>query len=1217
MFRSIRSHSPHAAVSRRVEFGLLAAALVVGLLAPIATGGAALAVPPEFEDTVIASVDGPMDIAFTPEGQILVPSKGGQLWVIEDGVVMPTPAIDLSPIMCTNGERALGGVAVHPNFEVNHFVYLYYTYNKYGTCNESEVDGPVNRLSRFVLSHSNVIDPATEEVLFDTPALFRDHHNSGDIEFGKDGLLYVTVGDGGTRRFNWPADPGRLLGKIVRLTDDGGIPPGNPYTGADSARCNVDGVPPAGSPAGTKCQEVLSSGHRNPFRFAFDPNAADTRFYVNDVGQSAWEEISEGPIPGGDYGWPSREGPCAYDSTTDCLAAPSGLTDPIHWYPHGVDGGAATGGAFVPAGIWPAQYDGVYLFADYVFGTIYQLEPAGAECRTCSPPTSAFTQSVFSDTAQVVEMAFGPYQTSQALYYVDRFTDAVHRIAYVGSANRAPSAAATATPTAGSLPLDVQFDGTASSDPDGDVLSYAWDFDGDTVIDSTDSTPLHRYASDGTFFATLTVDDGNGEQASVALRIDAGNRPPIPTIGGPTDGTTFAVGDVMTLVGSATDPEEGVLADANLTWEVRQHHAAHYHPFIGETVGNNIALPPAPEPEDFAASTNSYLEVLLTATDSAGVSATVSRVIMPKVVELTFASEPAGLQLVLDDATITTPQTVISWENHSLRVEAPDQIDAASQPWAFASWSDGGAQDHSITVPASPASYSATFGPTVPSLLTFNPTDDATVRESRPDRNLGGDDEVKVDLSSRKDGLFKFDVVGVGSQSVSRATLRAYVTNSSGYPGAVHVTSDTSWTEDTVTWNLAPAPDGATFTTTDEPDRDTWIEWDVTAAVSGDGAFSVRLDSISSNSVGLASKEHVSGNRAELVVQLGSPPSPDTAPPSAPPSLMAVADTPTEIELSWLAASDNVGVTEYDIYRDGSLIESVSGAITDYEDLTVVPNRTYVYMVRARDAAGNISDPSTATATTPAPDTAPPGPPSDLASVVQGPTVVALGWSAAVDDIELAGYDIYRDGGVIGSVGASSTSFVDGGATAGATHEYFVRAFDTAGNTSVPSNTVVVTLPPAPSTLVVTPSGDATVREGRPDRNYGDDPVIEVDLSSRKDGLLRFDVAGVGGQSVTSVKFRTYVMDSSGYPGDVHMTTVTDWDEGSVTWNLAPAADGATFLTTDEAERGTWVEWDLTGAVVADGVLSLRLDSTSSNGVDYASVQDPAGNYPELVIEFG
>jgi glucose/arabinose dehydrogenase len=676
----------------------VAFATVATLVVAVGDSPAVQANQAGFEDTLVASLNAPMDIAWTPDGRILVPTKGGQLRVLVSETLQSTPAIDLGSIMCTNGERAMGGVAVHPNFASNHYVYLYYTFNKNGTCNENEIDGPVNRLSRFVLSDTNIIDPATELVLFDTPPLFRDHHNSGDIEFGNDGLLYVTVGDGGTRRFGWPQDTGRLLGKIVRLTDDGGIPSGNPHTGSDSARCNVDGVPPAGSPAGTKCQEVFSQGLRNPFRFAFDPNTSATRFFINDVGQSAWEEISEGPIAGADYGWPVREGPCLFE-TTDCTA--SSYTDPVHWYGHGTFGGAATGGAFVPNGVWPAEWDGKYLYADYVFGKIYSIASGGTECRTCTPPTSSMIQADFWDAEQVVEMAFGPYGSTQALYYITRSNDAIRRISYTGAANRAPTAVALATPTAGALPLDVQFDGSTSSDPDLETLTYEWDFESDGTVDSTLESPLHTYTTAGPFVAELTVTDAAGAQGVDTMSIDPGNFAPVPTMTVPAVAATFAVGDTIVLTGSATDIEDGALADSSLTWEVRQHHAAHWHPLMDPTPGNNIPIV-APEPENLLSSTNSYIEVLLTATDSGGAQTTISRDVMPRKVDVILDTVPSGLTLVIDDSPVPTPATVVSWENHDLRVNAPDQADSSSDNWVWTSWSDTGSQSHTATVPATP-----------------------------------------------------------------------------------------------------------------------------------------------------------------------------------------------------------------------------------------------------------------------------------------------------------------------------------------------------------------------------------------------------------------------------------------------------------------------------------------------------------------------------------
>jgi glucose/arabinose dehydrogenase len=116
-----------------------------------------------------------------------------------------------------------------------------------------------------------------------------DQHNGGDLHFGKDDYLYITVGDGGC---DYAGDSGCagqkdasrdshiLLGKVLRITRDGGIPATNPYTGTDSARCNLTGR----TDPGKKCQETFASGLRNPFRFAFDPNASGTRFFINDVG---------------------------------------------------------------------------------------------------------------------------------------------------------------------------------------------------------------------------------------------------------------------------------------------------------------------------------------------------------------------------------------------------------------------------------------------------------------------------------------------------------------------------------------------------------------------------------------------------------------------------------------------------------------------------------------------------------------------------------------------------------------------------------------------------------------------------------------------------------------------------------------------------------------------------------------------------------------------
>src|SRR2546426_3885626 len=137
----------------------------------------------------------PTEVTWTPDGRALLTEKEGRLFVYADQQI--TMALDLSNIMCVEGERALGGLVVHPNFAVNHYIYLWYNYQKFGTCNTQSPDGPVNRLSRFILPNNNIIDPASEVVLLDTPPPPWYFHNGGDLKFGHDGYLYITVGEGG------------------------------------------------------------------------------------------------------------------------------------------------------------------------------------------------------------------------------------------------------------------------------------------------------------------------------------------------------------------------------------------------------------------------------------------------------------------------------------------------------------------------------------------------------------------------------------------------------------------------------------------------------------------------------------------------------------------------------------------------------------------------------------------------------------------------------------------------------------------------------------------------------------------------------------------------------------------------------------------------------------------------------------------------------------
>jgi glucose/arabinose dehydrogenase len=380
--------------------------------------------PARLQDDLITNIGGPTAIAFTPDGRLLITTQGGQLQVYQNGTLLATAALDLSSRLCADSERGLLGVAVDPEFSGNRFIYLYYTFNKFATCPSGQPtnpNNPVNRVSRFILGNDNIVDPGSEEILINNIHSPNGNHNGGDLQFGKDGFLYISVGDGGA---DYAGDSGGggandaardrhvMLGKILRIARDGSIPPTNPFRGPDSGRCNLTGS----TAPGNWCQETFASGLRNPFRMAFDPNAAETRFFINDVGQAAWEEIDEG-IAGADYGWNIREGPCANNSTTNCGQVAE-LTNPVFAYPRtsdcsasGVAGRSITGGAFVPNGVWPSQFQGGYLFSEFVCGKIFLLTPNSS---------SGFTASEFLTglgSGSAVTMIFGPFQGTQALYY--------------------------------------------------------------------------------------------------------------------------------------------------------------------------------------------------------------------------------------------------------------------------------------------------------------------------------------------------------------------------------------------------------------------------------------------------------------------------------------------------------------------------------------------------------------------------------------------------------------------------------------------------------------------------------------------------------------------------------------------------------------------------------------------------------------------------------
>jgi PKD repeat protein len=394
-----------------------------------------------------------------------------------------------------------------------------------------------------------------------------------------------------------------------------------------------------------------------------------------------------------------HEGPCLHGYDYRCqLPGDKNILEPFHWYQHRdlKEGGCISGAAIVPNNLgWPSEYN--ILYADFIFFEIYNMiEDADSDCRSCRPPTSGYRNETFYRVPKVdginrggiTDIFFGPYNDTQALYVISRDgTEQVMRIRYTDDVDNTPP-----VPKIKLKDLDYnytvgetfEFDGSSSSDADGDDLDYAWDFDDGTT--STNRKPAHVFEESGKYVVILMVTDtaGLAQQSSMVITI---GKPPTVTISSPLEGDEFYVGQIFQLIGEAFDFQGNRLDDSKLTWEVRKHHADHYHPFLDPTDGNDVILFPAPEPEDFFASTNSYLQVILKATDSDGLTTEVDRLIQPWKINVDIESVPPGIEVSVDLYPLLTNDQIVSWKDHKLNIHAKDQ-----PPYQFQSWWDGNTQ---------------------------------------------------------------------------------------------------------------------------------------------------------------------------------------------------------------------------------------------------------------------------------------------------------------------------------------------------------------------------------------------------------------------------------------------------------------------------------------------------------------------------------------------
>lgn len=613
----------------------------------------AVTVPAGFADEVVASgIASPTAMAFAPDGRLFVCQQNGQLRVIKNGALLPTPF--LSVTVNSSGERGLLGVAFDPSFASNGFVYVYYT-----------ATSPTihNRVSRFTAS-GDVAVPGSETVLMDLETLSATNHNGGAIHFGPDGKLYVAVGENAVGNNSQILT--NRLGKMLRVNADGSIPSDNPFFGSATG----------------DNRSIWALGLRNPFTFAFQPGTG--RMFINDVGQATWEEINDG-ISGANYGWPLTEGPTTDPRFRAPLYAYSSASGNVEC--------AITGGTFYNPSTqqFPSSYVGKYFFADYCGNWIRAFDPAtGSVENFASGLSSPVDLHVSADGL---------------LYYLMRGNSGVvGRIR--STANQAPSITtqpSSQTVAAGqSVTFSVNATGTQP-------LAYQWQRGTTNVPGATSSsyTFTAQAADDGATFRVIVSNAFGSVTSHDATLTVSANSTPTATITAPAAGTLYSAGDTINYAGTGTDPEDGTLPASAFTWEVVFHHDTHTHPFIPPTSGATSGSFVVPNTGETA--TNVFYRIHLTVQDSSGFTHSTFRDVTPRVSSITLASSPSGLRLTLDGTPVTAPasfQSVVGMRR-TLGVISPQTL--SGRTYRFRRWSDGGAATHVITTPGANTTYTATF----------------------------------------------------------------------------------------------------------------------------------------------------------------------------------------------------------------------------------------------------------------------------------------------------------------------------------------------------------------------------------------------------------------------------------------------------------------------------------------------------------------------------
>lgn len=650
----------------------------------------------------------------TVQNKVFIALKSGVVRVAVDGVMLGEVFIDLSKTVNDRVDRGLLSVAVHPDFPLKPYIYLLYTYDppeliERGYIGAGGLDGNGNRVARLdrytadpssgynrvlagslkiIMGSNSTFDQIGEPEggygtkkpsCGDIGAAVRDclpidemSHTIGGVRFGPNGALYVSNGDGASYHDVAPftvmvQDLDSMRGKVFRVDAETGQGlTDNPF---------YDGNPDSNR------SKVLSYGLRNPYSLAIHPQSGVP--YVGDVGWDLWEEVNGGIAK--NFAWPCYSGAEGgnqrrpdFDDLDYCqefYASNIEIEAPVLAWPR-KDAASAMVGDFYFGGNFPETYTGKLFYADFLQGWMRYAD--------VSDPANVRKYDFATDVLPLVELKLG---ADGALYYASITTGEIRRIRYTANDldNSAPNAVIFSSGSTGPAPLLVQFDASNSSDSDGMVVSWLWDFGNGQSSDKSQASA--EYSSAGSYTVVLTITDNLGatstEQTLVTVQ-DA----EVDFSQNSTDiAERYSVGDSVSIMGFATQ-DSVMLSGVELQWQASIYEDENTNVFFASATGDHFEFT-YPDHAD-----NSRVQVCL---GSAGTDTTSCELLTPNTVTLELDTHPSGLLLHYEALEVQTPFIAQVPQGATREVsvaESNTQLD-------FVRWSNAGERRQRVSLQSS------------------------------------------------------------------------------------------------------------------------------------------------------------------------------------------------------------------------------------------------------------------------------------------------------------------------------------------------------------------------------------------------------------------------------------------------------------------------------------------------------------------------------------